>query len=138
VSEPASPHAIVRPEGWAPPRGYADGVSARGRLVFVAGQVGWDPATQEFASDEFATQTRQALANVVAVLRAAGAGPEHLVRTTWYVTSREAYVAARRELGAAWRETIGAHYPATTLVVVADLLEPRALVEIEATAVVPD
>jgi enamine deaminase RidA (YjgF/YER057c/UK114 family) len=137
VTEPAKTMDVLQPAGWAAPQGYANGVAATGRLVFVAGQVGWDPATGEFATDELAAQTRQALANVVAVLRAGGAGPEHLVRTTWFVTSREAYLAARREIGAAWREIVGRHYPAMSLVVVADLLEPRARVEIEATAVVP-
>ena len=129
---------LVLPDGWAPPVGYANGVVARGRLVFVAGQVGWDPATAAFASDDFVAQTRQALANVAAVLRAAGAEPRHLVRLTWYVTSRPEYLAARRAVGAAYREIMGAHYPAMSLVVVAGLMEERARVEIEATAVVPD
>ena len=129
---------VVEPEGWAAPVGYANGVAARGRLVFVAGQVGWDPATTTFASDDFATQARQALANVAAVLHAAGARPEHLVRLTWYVTSRDEYRAARRALGAAYRDVLGAHYPPTSLLVVSALLEERAKVEIEATAVVPD
>lgn len=128
---------ILQPAGWAAPQGYANGVAAEGRIVAVAGQVGWNPATGAFDSDDLATQTRRALENVVAVLRAGGAGPEHLVRTTWYVTSRDAYLAARREIGAAWRDVVGRHYPAMSLVVVADLLEPRARVEIEATAVVP-
>ena len=128
---------LVLPDGWAPPVGYANGVVARGRLVFVAGQVGWDPATEAFASDDFVAQTRQALANVAAVLRAAGAEPRHLVRLTWYVTSRSEYLAARRAVGVAYREIMGAHYPAMSLLVVAGLMEERARVEIEATAVVP-
>jgi enamine deaminase RidA (YjgF/YER057c/UK114 family) len=128
---------VVRPDGWPRPHGYADGVIAEGRLLSISGQIGWDPATMQFASDDFAEQTAQALRNVVAVLRAGGAGPEHLVRLTWYVTDRAAYVAARRAIGAAYRAIIGAHYPAMSVVVVAGLLEPRALVEIEATAVVP-
>ena len=129
---------FVLPDGWAPPVGYANGVVARGRLVFVAGQVGWDPETAAFASDDFVAQTRQALANVAAVLRAAGAEPRHLVRLTWYVTSRSEYLAARRAVGVAYREIMGAHYPAMSLLVVAGLMEERARVEIEGTAVVPD
>ena len=125
----------LQPPGWARPRGYANGVAATGRLVFVAGQIGWD-AEQRFASDGFAAQVRQALANVVAVLACAGAKPEHLVRMTWYVTSRDEYNAALAEVGAAWRELIGRNFPAMSGVVVAGLLEPRAKVEIEATAVV--
>ena len=126
---------ILQPPGWARPRGYANGVAAAGRLVFVAGQIGWD-AEQRFASDGFAAQVRQALANVVAVLACAGAQPEHLVRMTWYVTSRDEYNAALAEIGAAYRELIGRNFPAMSVVVVAGLLEPRAKVEIEATAVV--
>jgi len=126
---------LLQPAGWARPRGYANGVAATGRLVFVAGQIGWD-AEQRFASDDFAAQVRQALANVVAVLACAGAKPEDLVRMTWYVTSRDEYNAALAEVGAAWRELIGRSFPAMSVVVVAGLLEPRAKVEIEATAVV--
>ena len=127
--------AYLHPEGWVAPRGYSDGIVASGRLVFVAGQVGWNPATGEFETDDFAAQTAQALSNVTAVLRSAGADPAQLVRLTWYVTDRDAYLAARAAIGAAYRRIIGTHYPTMTLVVVADLLEPRALVEIEATAV---
>ena len=126
---------ILQPPGWARPRGYANGVAATGRQVYVAGQIGWD-AEQRFASDDFAAQVRQALANVVAVLGCAGAGPEHLVRMTWYVTSRDEYNSALPEIGAAYRELIGRNFPAMSVVVVAALLEPRAKVEIEATAVV--
>jgi len=126
---------ILQPPGWARPRGYANGVAATGRLVFVAGQIGWD-AEQRFVSDDFASQVRHALANVVAVLACAGAKPEHIVRVTWYVTSRDEYNAALAEVGAAWRELIGRNFPAMSVVVVAGLLEPRAKVEIEATAVV--
>jgi enamine deaminase RidA (YjgF/YER057c/UK114 family) len=128
----------VQPDGWATPRGYANGVSARGRLVATAGQIGWDPATGEFASDDFAAQTEQALRNVTAVLAAAGAEPRHLIRLTWFVTSREEYLARTREIGRAYREIIGRHFPAMSVVVVAGLLEARAKVEIEATAMVPD
>jgi enamine deaminase RidA (YjgF/YER057c/UK114 family) len=128
-------HTILQPAGWAPARGYAYGVAASGRQVFVAGQIGWDEQ-QRIVSDDFAAQTRQALANIVAVLATAGARPEHLVRLTWYVTRRDEYNAALTEIGAAYRELIGRHYPAMSVVVVAALLEPRAKVEIEATAVV--
>jgi enamine deaminase RidA (YjgF/YER057c/UK114 family) len=128
---------LIEPEGWARPVGYANGVSATGRVIVTAGQVGWDPTTATFASDDFAAQTAQALRNVVAVLRAGGAGPEHLVRLTWYVTSRDEYAAARRAVGAAYREIVGRHYPAMSVVVVNALFEERAKVEIEGTAVVP-
>jgi enamine deaminase RidA (YjgF/YER057c/UK114 family) len=127
---------VLRPEGWPRPSGYADGIATTGRMLSISGQIGWDPVTCTFATDDFAEQTAQALRNVVAVLRAGGAGPEHLVRLTWYVTDRAAYVAARRAIGAAYREILGAHYPAMSVVVVAGLLEERARVEIEATAVV--
>lgn len=132
-----APSYFVRPEGWPAPRGYAHGVAAEGRLLFVAGQVGWDPVTGVFASDDFVAQCRQALENVAAVLRAAGAAPEHVVRLTWYVTDRAAYLAAQPALGAAYREVFGRHYPAMSVVVVAGLVEERARVEIEATAVLP-
>jgi enamine deaminase RidA (YjgF/YER057c/UK114 family) len=127
----------IEPDGWVQPVGYANGMSATGRLVVTAGQVGWDPASGSFASDDFAVQTAQALRNVVAVLRAGGARPEHLVRLTWYVTNRNEYAAARRAVGAAYREIIGRHYPAMSVIVVNALFEERAKVEIEATAVVP-
>jgi enamine deaminase RidA (YjgF/YER057c/UK114 family) len=131
------PHEAIEPDGWVQPVGYANGMSATGRVVVTAGQVGWDPATGKFTSDDFAAQAAQALRNIVAVLRAAGAGPEHLVRLTWYVTSRDQYADARRAIGSAYREIIGRHYPAMSVIVVNALLEPRAKVEIEATAVVP-
>ena len=127
----------IEPEGWTKPVGYANGMSATGRLVVTAGQIGWDPISCTFASDDFAAQTAQALRNVVAVLRAAGAGPEHLVRLTWYITSRNEYAAARRTIGGAYRDIIGGHYPAMSVIVVSALFEERAKVEIEATAVVP-
>jgi enamine deaminase RidA (YjgF/YER057c/UK114 family) len=127
----------LQPAGWKAPKGYANGIEARGRLVFVAGQVGWD-AQERIVGDDFVAQARQALANVVAVLREAGAGPEHLVRMTWYVTDRREYLASRGALGAAYREVIGRSYPAMSAVEVAGLIEEGAKVEIEATAVVPD
>lgn len=129
---------ILNPEGWAAPIGYTNGLSVQGRQVYVAGQVGWNPATCQFETDDLAEQVRQALANIVAVLQQAGAGPQHLVRLTWYVTDRTAYLAARRDIGRVYRQVIGRHFPPMSLVVVAALLEPRALVEIEATAVVPE
>jgi enamine deaminase RidA (YjgF/YER057c/UK114 family) len=128
---------VLLPAGWPRPKGYANGVSARGRMVFVAGMIGWD-AQGRFASDDFAEQARQALANVVAVLREGGARPEHIVRMTWYVTDKREYLAAARDVGRAYRELIGAYNAAMTAVEVKALLEDRAKVEIEATAVVPD
>ncbi|MEX0733629.1 MAG: RidA family protein [Steroidobacteraceae bacterium] len=125
----------LQPAGWSRPRGYANGIAAEGRQVFVAGQIGWD-AEQRIVSDDFAIQTRQALANIIDVLACAGAGPAHLVRLTWYVTSREEYHASLAEIGASYRELFGRNFPAMSVVVVASLLEPRAKVEIEATAVV--
>jgi enamine deaminase RidA (YjgF/YER057c/UK114 family) len=126
----------LQPEGWAKPRGYANGIAAEGKLIFVAGQVGWN-ARAEFETDDFVGQVRQALQNVVAVLAEAGAGPKHIVRLTWYVADKREYLAALSEVGRAYREVIGAHYPAMTLVQVAALAEDRARVEIEATAVLP-
>ena len=133
-----SVHRILQPAGWGQPKGYANGVEAEGRIVCVAGQIGWNPETCAFETDDFVLQAGQALRNVRAVLAEAGAGPEHLVRMTWYVTDRAAYMADTRALGRVWRDTFGREYPAMTLVVVAGLLEERARVEIEATAVVPD
>jgi enamine deaminase RidA (YjgF/YER057c/UK114 family) len=127
---------FLHPKGWAPAKGFANGVAAAGRQVFVAGQVGWN-AGQRFESDDFVAQVEQALANVVAVLGEAGAGPEHLVRLTWYVTDKRDYLSRLAEVGQAYRRVIGRHFPAMTLVQVAALLEDRAKVEIEATAVVP-
>ena len=130
-------HTFLQPPGWAPAKGYANGVAARGTLVFVGGQIGWN-AQQRFETDDFIEQTRQTLHNVVAVLKEAGAGPEHMVRMTWYVIDRVEYNARLKELGAAYREVIGKHFPAMTCVEVAALMEARAKVEIEVTAVLPD
>ena len=128
---------VLQPAGWPRPRGYANGVAAQGRQVFVAGMVGWN-AAGEFESDDLVDQVRQALRNVRAVLDEAGAGPEHMVRMTWYVTSRADYLARGREIGAAYREALGAHYEvAMSAVEVSALMEARAQVEIEVTAVVP-
>ncbi|AVR95965.1 RidA family protein [Pseudoduganella armeniaca] len=127
---------ILQPPGWARPKGYANGVAASGRLVCVSGMIGWD-AQGVFHSDDFVAQTRQALTNIVQVLAEAGARPEHIVRMTWYVVDRAEYLAAQREIGAAYRDIIGRHYPAMTAVAVTALMEERARVEIEVTAVVP-
>src|SRR5688500_9393300 len=126
----------LQPPGWPRPRGYANGIEASGRLVFVAGQIGWDP-DGAFPSADLPGQVRQTLANVVAVLAEAGAGPEHVVRLTWYVTDREEYLASVKEIGAAYREVMGRHFPAMAVVAVSGLVEGQAKVEIEATAVVP-
>lgn len=128
---------VLLPEGWPRPAGYANGTAASGRTLFVAGQIGWDPMAGVVRSSDFATQTRTALENVLAVLRAGGAGPDDVVRLTWFVTDLDAYRDARREIGGIWRELFGRHYPAMSVIGVSDLLEPGALVEIEATAVVP-
>jgi enamine deaminase RidA (YjgF/YER057c/UK114 family) len=128
---------ILQPQGWRRPRGYSNGIAARGRMVFVSGMVGWN-AQERFESDDFAAQARQALHNVVEVLREAQARPEHIVRMIWYVVDKREYLAASEELGAAYREIIGKHYPAMTAVEVSALIEDRARVEIEVTAVVPE
>jgi enamine deaminase RidA (YjgF/YER057c/UK114 family) len=128
---------VLQPEGWAKPRGYANGIAAEGKLVFVAGQVGWN-AQSELVSDDFATQTQQALQNVVDILAEAGARPEHVTRMTWYVTDKQAYLSSLAAVGRAYREVMGKHFPTMTLVQVAGLIEEGARVEIEATAVIPD
>lgn len=130
-------HEELHPANWKRAVGYANGIAARGRMIFTGGLVGWD-AEQQFRTDDFAGQVRQVLENIVAVLAEGGAGPEHLVRLTWYVTDKRDYLSALREVGAAYRDTIGRHYPAMALVQVAALVEDRARVEIEATAVIPD
>jgi len=128
---------ILQPPGWPRPKGYSNGVAATGRQVFVSGMVGWD-ADCSFQTDDFVAQARQALENIVAVLREAGAGPEHIVRMTWYVLDRREYLEAGAALGAAYRDVIGRYYPAMSAVQVAGLMEARARVEIEVTAVVPN
>lgn len=130
-------HTFLQPPGWAPAKGYANGVAARGTLVFVGGQIGWN-AQQQFETDDFIEQTRQTLQNVVAVLKEAGAGPEHMVRMTWYVIDRVEYNARLKELGGVYRDVIGRHFPAMTCIEVSALMEERAKVEIEVTAVLPD
>ena len=128
---------VLLPTGWPRPRGYSNGVAARGEMVFVAGMVGWD-SKGRFPSDSLAGQARLALENVVAVLREAGAKPEHIVRMTWYVLDKRAYLAAAAELGAAYREIIGSYNAAMSAVEVSALMADKALVEIEVTAVIPD
>jgi enamine deaminase RidA (YjgF/YER057c/UK114 family) len=127
---------LLQPPGWKPPRGYANGVLASGRQVYVGGQVGWNE-DQMFTSSDFVDQVRQALLNVCAVLAEADAGPEHVVRLTWYVTDKQAYLSRLQDVGTAYREVMGRHYPAMTMVQVVALVEDQALVEIEATAVIP-
>jgi len=132
----SSAHETLLPEGWTRPRGYANGVAASGRLVFVAGQVGWD--RDEAFPEGLPAQFRQVLENTLAVLAAAGAGPEHVTRMTWYLTDLDAYRESLNELGAIYRDLIGANYPAMAVVKVAGLVEPDALIEIETTAVIPE
>lgn len=127
----------LQPPDWAEPKGYANGVLARGTLLFAGGQIGWN-AQQQFESDDFVAQTRQTLQNIAAVLKAGGAGPEHMVRMTWYVVDRHEYVARLKEIGAVYREVLGKNFPAMTCVQVAGLVEARAQLEIEVTAVIPD
>jgi enamine deaminase RidA (YjgF/YER057c/UK114 family) len=135
---------IIQPPNWVPPRGYANGVAARGTLVFVGGQVGWDPKRPDttgrpsWPAMDFAGQTRQALQNIAEVLAAAGSAPEQLVRLNWYVLDRDEYVAAWPAIGKIYREIIGKHYPAMAAFGIGQLVEPEARVEIEATAVIPD
>ncbi len=128
---------VLQPPGWPRPRGYSNGVVAKGRLVFVAGQVGWN-ASQALEAGDLVGQARQALRNVVAVLAEAGAGPEHVCRMTWYLADRDEYLSRLADLGVAYREIMGRSFPAMTAIQVAGFVEPGAKVEIEATAVVPE
>jgi enamine deaminase RidA (YjgF/YER057c/UK114 family) len=127
---------VLLPEGWPRPKGYSNGVEATGRMVFVAGQIGWTPEGV-FVETGFAGQFRQTIEHTLAILAEAGAGPEHIVRMTWYVVEKREYLAALREIGAVWRELIGPHYPAMAVVEVKGLIEDAARIEIETTAVVP-
>ena len=127
----------LQPKEWPRPKGYANGMAARGRMIFISGQIGWD-AQGQFANDVLCDQVKQALRNIVRVLKEAEAEPSHVVRLTWFVLSRDAYLHEVREIGAAYREVMGKHFPAMSVVEVRGLVEQRALVEIEATAVVPD
>jgi enamine deaminase RidA (YjgF/YER057c/UK114 family) len=128
---------VLHPQGWARPVGYANGIEARGRLVFVAGQVGWD-AQQRFQSEDIAPQFEQALKNVLAVLAEAGGRAEHVCRMTAYCCDKAAYLAARRELGRIWKSLMGAHYPVMSMIFVSDLLDHPGKIELEATAVIPE
>lgn len=132
----ANVHQLLHPSHWKPAIGYANGVLASGQTVFVGGQIGWN-ADQVFESDDFVVQVNQALQNIVAILKEANAGPEHIVRLTWYVTDKREYLARLKEVGGAYREVLGKHFPAMTMVQVAGLVEDQAKVEIEATAVIP-
>lgn len=132
-----SVHDVLQPPDWPRPKGYANGIAARGRLVFTAGVIGWDEA-EEFPAEDLPGQFRQILRNTLAILSEAGAGPEHIVRMTWYVTDRQDYLDNGRALGAIWRELIGRHYPAMAVVEVSALVEPKARLEIETIAVVPE
>ena len=125
---------VLHPEGWKRPRGYSNGIAAEGRLVFVAGQIGWDES-QVFRSDDLVEQLRQALKNTLAVLAEAGAGPEQVVRMTWYITDKRDYLDRSKEIGAVYRTLMGRHYPAMAVVEVSALMEDRAKVEVETTAV---
>lgn len=128
---------FLHPSNWKPAIGYSNGVAARGRMIFTGGMIAWN-ADAEFETDDFAGQVAQVLRNIVAVLAEGGAKPEHIVRMTWYVTSKAEYLGSLKELGRAYKEIIGRHYPAMALVQVVALVEDRAKVEIEATAVIPD
>lgn len=130
-------HEILHPKNWKAAKGYANGVAATGRMVFTGGLIGWN-ADQEFETDDFVGQVEAALKGIVAVLACAGAGPEHLVRLTWYVTDKREYLNNLKGLGAVYKAVIGRHYPAMALVQVVALVEDRAKVEIEATAVIPE
>ena len=127
----------LQPPDWAAPKGYANGIAARGTLIFVGGQIGWD-AHQQFHSDDFIDQCAQTLRNVLSVLQQVKAGPEHMVRMTWYVVDRNEYNSRLGELGKVYREVLGKNFPAMTCVEVSKLIEPRAKVEVEVTAVLPD
>ncbi|WP_428929272.1 RidA family protein [Marinibacterium sp. SX1] len=131
-----SPHMFIQPDGWAPAKGYANGVIADGRMIFTGGLVGWN-ADQVFEHEDMVGQFRQTLINIVEVLQAGGAAPEHLVRLTWYITDKAEYLDNLRGFGAAYREIIGRHFPAMAVVQVTGLMEDAARIEIEATAVVP-
>jgi enamine deaminase RidA (YjgF/YER057c/UK114 family) len=128
---------LLQPPGWAPAKGYANGIAVRGTQIYVGGQIGWN-ARQQFETDDFIAQTAQTLRNIVAVLQEAGAGPEHMVRMTWYILDRVEYNARLKELGQVYREVMGRNFPAMSCVQVAALMEARARVEIEVTAVLPD
>ncbi len=128
---------ILQPPGWARPKGYSNGIAAKGQLVFMGGQVGWN-SQEEFESDDFSAQARQALSNIVAILAEAGGHAEHIVRMTWFIGDKEEYLGCLKDLGAAYREVIGAHFPVMSVIEVKGFIEDGAKLEIEATAVIPD
>ena len=128
---------FLQPESWIQPKGYANGIVAEGKLIILGGQIGWN-AKQKFETDEFVPQFRQTLENIITLLSEAGAGPENIVRLTWFITDRDAYLNSQKEMGRAYREIMGRNFPAMSVVQVVKLIEERALVEIEATAVLPD
>jgi enamine deaminase RidA (YjgF/YER057c/UK114 family) len=130
-------HKSVSPKDWPRPKGYSDAMVAEGRIVTLAGQIGWDPIALELVSDDFVQQTRQALANVLTALEAAGGKAEHLIRLNWYITDRNAYLGNLQDIGKAYRSEMGKHFPAMSIMIVSGLLEPGAKVEIEGTAVIP-
>lgn len=129
---------FLQPPGWPRAKGYSNGIAAKGTMVFVAGEIGWDPVTEKVVSDDFCTQFRQALENTVAILKEANAGPEHIVRMTWFITDKRAYLDDARAVGQAYRDVIGKNYPVMAVIEVKGLMEPGAMVEIETTAVIPD
>lgn len=129
---------VLQPPEWDRPKGYSNGIVARGTQVFVSGQIGWNPETSAFETDDFAGQFRQALENVVAVVAAAGGRPEHICRLTWYITDKQKYLAGIKDVGAAYKEILGRHYPVMAVIGITELVEDRALIEIEADAVIPD
>jgi enamine deaminase RidA (YjgF/YER057c/UK114 family) len=137
MTHPQATHQLLHPRNWRPAKGYANGVAAEGRMIFLAGQIGWN-AEQKFESRDFVAQTRQALRNIVAILQEAGGKPEHVTRLTWFVTDKKEYLARLAEVGEAYRSVMGKHFPAMTMVQVVALIEDDAKVEIEALAVVPN
>ncbi len=130
-------HEVLHPENWKTPSGYANGIAASGRTIFVGGQIGWN-GDQVFESDDFVDQFEMVLRNILAILNEADAGPEHLVRLTWYITDKQEYLSRLREVGAVYRDVFGRNYPAMAVVQVTGLMEDRAKIEIEATAVIPE
>ena len=137
MAAPAGLTRVLQPPDWPRPKGYSNGIAAQGRMIFVAGQIGWD-RNEAFLSDSLAEQVRQALLNTITVLAQAGAGPEHVTRMTWYVVDKQEYLASLEEIGEAYRSLMGKNYPAMALLQVSALLEDKAKVEIETTAVIPD
>jgi len=129
---------FLQPPDWPRAKGYSNGIAAKGTMVFVAGEIGWNPVTETVVSDDFCAQFRQALENTLAILREANAGPEHIARMTWFITDKKAYLDDARAVGQAYRDVIGKHYPVMAVIEVKGLMEPGAMVEIETTAVIPD